>query len=77
MAVLAPGGLVVDVDSTYSDWLTSLDAVAVLARPDFHVFGSAASATDVPTLLTALSDALAGGPTSEAHEEGDLTFARS
>lgn len=76
-AVLAPEGPVVDLAGIYTDWLTSLGAVAVLARPDFHVFGTAASATEVPTLITALADVLAGRGSAEAREREDLSFAGS
>ena len=31
-----------DVNGTYADWFDSLGRVAVIARPDYYLFGSAA-----------------------------------
>lgn len=47
-----------DVDGTYSDWFDSLGRVAVIARPDYYLFGSAESADDVHNLVDALTSAL-------------------
>ena len=46
----APEG-VRDVDGRLTAWLADQGAHAALVRPDFYVFGSAASAEEVPTLL--------------------------
>ena len=40
-----------DVDGRLSAWLAEHGAHAVLVRPDFYVFGSAASPDEVPALL--------------------------
>ena len=47
-----------DVDGTYAEWFASLDRVAVLARPDYYLFGSATSVDDVHELVDSLSTAL-------------------
>jgi 2-polyprenyl-6-methoxyphenol hydroxylase-like FAD-dependent oxidoreductase len=49
----APRG-VRDCDGRLSAWLSAHGAHAVLIRPDFYVFGTAASASAVPELLEAL-----------------------
>ena len=46
----APHGIR-DVDGRLTAWLAEHGAHAVLVRPDFYVFGSAASADAVPHLL--------------------------
>jgi 2-polyprenyl-6-methoxyphenol hydroxylase-like FAD-dependent oxidoreductase len=46
----APQG-VVDLDGRLSAWLSEHGAHAVLVRPDFYVFGSAATAEELPALL--------------------------
>jgi hypothetical protein len=43
-------GGVTDLDGRLTEWLARHDAHAVLVRPDFYVFGSAASAGDLPSL---------------------------
>ncbi|MGK2947762.1 MAG: bifunctional 3-(3-hydroxy-phenyl)propionate/3-hydroxycinnamic acid hydroxylase [Acidimicrobiales bacterium] len=48
----------VDVDGTYARWFADHGCAAVLQRPDFHLFGSAATAGDVGPLLAALQTAL-------------------
>lgn len=54
-----PGeGRVVDTTGAYAAWLEQLKAVAVLIRPDFYVYGSAADAEDLTALLEHLGDAL-------------------
>lgn len=54
------GAPVIDVEGTYSSWLTSIGASAVLARPDFWLFGSVAAPEDSGQLLHSLADGLAG-----------------
>jgi 3-(3-hydroxy-phenyl)propionate hydroxylase len=56
---------VVDTTGAYAAWLAQLDAVAVLIRPDFYVYGTAADAEDLTALLHHLDDAL-HAPTSLA-----------
>jgi 2-polyprenyl-6-methoxyphenol hydroxylase-like FAD-dependent oxidoreductase/catechol 2,3-dioxygenase-like lactoylglutathione lyase family enzyme len=46
----APHG-VRDLDGRLSGWLREHDAHAVVVRPDFYVFGSVASAQELPSLL--------------------------
>jgi len=46
----APNG-VRDLDGRLTGWLMGHSAHAVLVRPDFYVFGSAASPKEVPELL--------------------------
>jgi hypothetical protein len=48
-----------DLDGTYADWFAEHGVVAALQRPDFHLFGSAATAADVPRLVGALRTTLA------------------
>ena len=61
----APHG-VRDLDGRLTDWLAEHDAHAVLVRPDFYVFGSAASPAEVPELLDDLRSqlSLSSTPTS-------------
>jgi 2-polyprenyl-6-methoxyphenol hydroxylase-like FAD-dependent oxidoreductase len=47
----ASRGGVADADGRLTAWLDAHGAHAVLVRPDFYVFGSAASDTEVPTLI--------------------------
>jgi 2-polyprenyl-6-methoxyphenol hydroxylase-like FAD-dependent oxidoreductase len=53
----APGG-VRDVDGRLTSWLAEHDSHAVLVRPDFYVFGSAAGAEELPELLDDLRSQL-------------------
>ncbi|WP_344173747.1 bifunctional 3-(3-hydroxy-phenyl)propionate/3-hydroxycinnamic acid hydroxylase [Pilimelia columellifera] len=50
VARLAPGA-VTDVDEVYSSYLAGFGAVAILVRPDHHVFGAVADLALVPALL--------------------------
>lgn len=47
-----------DIEGTYAAWFDSLGRVAVLARPDYYLFGSAEDAADVHALVDSLSSAL-------------------
>jgi flavoprotein hydroxylase len=58
---LAAGSGVADADGSYGSWLANRAAVAVLQRPDFHVFGTAASPDGALDLLGALQSALGAG----------------
>ncbi len=53
----APNG-VRDVDGRLESWLSENRAYAVLVRPDFYVFGSAATAQELPALLDDLRSQL-------------------
>ena len=44
-----------DVDGRLTAWLAAHDRHAVLVRPDFYVFGSAATAAELPALLQDLA----------------------
>jgi flavoprotein hydroxylase len=55
--VVAPDELG-DVDGTYADWFAAHGVVAVLQRPDLHVFGTATTPADVAPLLDAVRQAL-------------------
>lgn len=49
-----------DVTNAYGQWLDALGAAAVLIRPDFAVFGTAADPAGATGLVTALRRALCG-----------------
>ena len=53
----APQG-VRDLDGRLSAWLSEYAVHAVLVRPDFYVFGSAASQAELPALLDDLRSRL-------------------
>ncbi|MGH7339708.1 MAG: bifunctional 3-(3-hydroxy-phenyl)propionate/3-hydroxycinnamic acid hydroxylase, partial [Candidatus Rokuibacteriota bacterium] len=59
-AHVAPGGPVDDVDGSYARWFRDHDVGVVLQRPDFHVFGTAATPDGAAGLVGRLRDALAG-----------------
>ena len=48
------GGTIADADGRATDWLRASGASVVLQRPDFYVFGSAATLDDTPALVAAL-----------------------
>ncbi len=50
--------VVEDLDGAYSRWLADLGVAAVLQRPDFHLFGTAATAAQVPDLVDDLRRAI-------------------
>ena len=52
-----PGGLV-DVDGTYRSWFADRGVAAALQRPDFVLYGTAATTTEVPALVRSLAEAL-------------------
>lgn len=52
----------VDVDGTYGVWLADLDAVAVLVRPDFYVYGAAESPEQIADLAASFTDSLSPVP---------------
>jgi flavoprotein hydroxylase len=45
---------VADIDGTYASWLAAHDAVAVLQRPDFNVYGTAANTQTASQLISDL-----------------------
>ena len=57
-----------DVDGRLTAWLAAHDRHAVLVRPDFYVFGSAATAAELPALLDDLADPNSTSPTRLAQE---------
>jgi 3-(3-hydroxy-phenyl)propionate hydroxylase len=46
-----PGKPVIDANGSYREWLDELDAMAVLVRPDFYVYGTASSTLTVQDLV--------------------------
>jgi 3-(3-hydroxy-phenyl)propionate hydroxylase len=62
----AAPGTVFDLTGAYAAWFTTLDAVAVLVRPDHYVFGVATSLDDVAGLVDDYVGALSGTAVSSA-----------
>lgn len=56
----APAGGISDADGTYAQWLTKHECFAALQRPDFYVYGTAATSGDVAALLDGLRERLGG-----------------
>lgn len=62
------GGRVVTVlagDPVYGRWFAEHDAIAALQRPDFHLYGTAASPAEAATLVDHLRTRLATQPTPQ------------
>jgi flavoprotein hydroxylase len=55
------GGSVADLDATYARWFTSAGVRVALQRPDFYVFGTAATADSAGDLVGQLRRALTCG----------------
>lgn len=53
-----------DIDGYYEDFFSKNAVAAILYRPDFYIFGSAAMPGDVPALLGRLDGLLPGVPAS-------------
>jgi 3-(3-hydroxy-phenyl)propionate hydroxylase len=51
---VGPAAFIEDAEGAIGDWLAARNAVAVLLRPDFYVFGLAESPADATMLVTAL-----------------------
>jgi hypothetical protein len=47
-----------DVEGTYAEWFSAMGAVAVLQRPDFYIFGTAADRAGAAGLLGSARAAL-------------------
>ena len=47
-----------DADGDIAAWFAAHEAIAVLLRPDFYVYGIARDAVDVARLVAALQSAL-------------------
>jgi 3-(3-hydroxy-phenyl)propionate hydroxylase len=47
-----------ETGSTYRDWFRAHGCVAAVVRPDFYVFGTAATYEDLPVLMRRLQAAL-------------------
>lgn len=58
---LGDAGPVRDVSGAYARWLGDLRCCAVLMRPDFYVFGTAAVPAEIPDLVNDLARALRCG----------------
>ncbi|HET6633851.1 MAG TPA: bifunctional 3-(3-hydroxy-phenyl)propionate/3-hydroxycinnamic acid hydroxylase [Streptomyces sp.] len=56
------GAAVVDVDGRYLRWLSGLNAVAVLVRPDFYLYGAGRDAADTEAMLGGFLQQLAPAP---------------
>ncbi|MFB9314816.1 bifunctional 3-(3-hydroxy-phenyl)propionate/3-hydroxycinnamic acid hydroxylase [Nocardioides plantarum] len=65
-------GAVVDAEGTYAGWFGEHGRAAVLARPDFWLYGSAADAVDVNALVSDLRAALAGSGSTGAGANGTV-----
>jgi flavoprotein hydroxylase len=57
-AHLGRHGPVCDVDGAYARWFAASGTVAVLQRPDFYIFGTATTVTEIPALVAELRAAL-------------------
>lgn len=49
---------IVDIGDVYGPWFDRLHCAAVLWRPDFYIYGTAATTKDIPALLASLAPAL-------------------
>jgi 2-polyprenyl-6-methoxyphenol hydroxylase-like FAD-dependent oxidoreductase len=58
-AHVAAGGPVTDLNDGYARWFAEQGVAVALQRPDFHVFGAAASLDGAPALVAELRRALA------------------
>jgi flavoprotein hydroxylase len=56
---VGPGGRVWDVNGSYARWFATAGVAVVLQRPDFHIFGTAASIDAAGHLITELRRSLA------------------
>ncbi|HVO23617.1 MAG TPA: bifunctional 3-(3-hydroxy-phenyl)propionate/3-hydroxycinnamic acid hydroxylase [Candidatus Margulisiibacteriota bacterium] len=65
-AHVGPGAPVRDIDGSYARWFTNTGVAVVLQRPDFYVFGTAASASGTLDLVKQLRPRLAGGGGAES-----------
>jgi hypothetical protein len=63
-AIVEVGADLADPLQQYDDWFERHGVVAALQRPDFHLYGTAATAAGVTRLLTAFRADLCGDPDS-------------
>ena len=56
-----------DAEGGYRRWLDELGVAAVLIRPDFYVFDTASSASDLAPMIERFRASLAGGPSVGEH----------
>ncbi|WTL60278.1 bifunctional 3-(3-hydroxy-phenyl)propionate/3-hydroxycinnamic acid hydroxylase [Nocardia sp. NBC_01499] len=63
---------ILDIDGTYGDWFDELDAVAVLVRPDFYVYGATDTAAATVAMLEQFIGALDGKPLQSAARTAGL-----
>lgn len=59
-----------DADGTYAAWLAEMGACAVLVRPDFYVYGTAADAASLEDLVAGFVAGVTGGVVAEAVTAG-------
>ncbi len=75
--VVEPGtdapGAVTDRDSVYAEYLTRLDAAAIVIRPDFYLFGAASTMAELPRLIDDLRAQLTTGKPADGDTELLLT----
>ena len=69
------GASMIDEEGTYAGWFSDHGRVAVLARPDFYLFGSAADTNDVNALVRDLRAALTGEAQQAAAQVSEPTAA--
>jgi flavoprotein hydroxylase len=60
-AQVGPDGPVADLEATYARWFGSAGVAVALQRPDFYVFGTAATADSAGDLIERLRGALTSG----------------
>jgi hypothetical protein len=54
VAAVSPDGGIADVDGDYARWFAQEGVVAILQRPDFYRFGSAATVAEIEPMVAAL-----------------------
>jgi hypothetical protein len=62
VADFGPQGGTLDLDGSYAAWFDRLDTKVVLVRPDFYIFGTASSPTQLSALLAAAETLLGTVP---------------
>lgn len=65
---------IVDIEGGYDQWLRDLGVAAVLIRPDFYVFDTAATVADLDSMLERFAASLAGAQL-DGHRYGDRAAA--
>lgn len=68
--VIGRDGLLSDASGAYKAWFEELGAVCVLSRPDFHLYGAAATGAELPNLVHSLMRQLSSTRTAVLDEDG-------